>query len=280
MDVVRVVNPSGESLYHQLVSLYRVFIGKSPDSRVTFNLRYVNWVFPLLILPIASHIRDTGSSYDPPLNPNVSSYLRTIAFPNGVNSVSQIQRSRTYIPIGILERGNPQREKLETAFAEMVYKVLKPSAQVRDAIYYPLTELVDNIFEHSKADEGYVLAQYYPNKDFVDLCIVDRGRGIAASYKEERGLDFDDILAIKKAALEGLSTKSEKARGYGIRSSKKIICNGLGGEFVLISGEAAFYSSQEKECIYRLPDFYWKGVIVTYRIPRPEGPVDIYQYIE
>jgi hypothetical protein len=164
-------------------------------------------------------------------------------------------------------------------FAEMVYKVLKPNAQVKDAVYYPITELVDNIFEHSKTKEGYVFAQYYPFKDFVDLCIVDRGRGIAASYKEEKNLNFKDAEAISKA-LEGYSTKPEVSRGFGIRTSKEIICKGINGEFILISGGAAFYSSQNNEKIYTLPNFYWKGVIVAYRIPRPDKPVNIYEYIE
>ena len=279
MNVVKVVNSEGESLLHQIISLCKTFKDLSTRDKVIFDLSKVGWVFPLLILPIASHIRDTGSEYILPENHDVHAYLETIGFPEGVNSISQINKEKTYIPICVLERNNPQKNDLESTFAEMVYKVLEPNTQVKDAIYYPITELVDNIFEHSKAEEGYVFAQYYPTKKFVDLCIVDRGRGITASYKEEKNLEFSDGEAIK-AALDGLSTKPEQARGYGIRTTRKIICDGLGGEFVIISGKAAFYSLQNKENIYKLCNFYWKGVIAAYRIPQPKAPIDIYEYIE
>jgi len=54
----------------------------------------------------------------------------------------------------------------------------------------------------------------------------------------------------------------------------------LKGEFVLISGGAAYYSSRNINRICTLPDFSWKGVIVSYRIPEPQTPIDIYEYIE
>lgn len=161
----------------------------------------------------------------------------------------------------------------------MIYKVLNPSVEVKNAIYYPIEELVENIFQHSGRHEGHVFAQYYPTKEFLDLCIVDRGIGLATSYKQGRGLSVSDEEAIEMA-LEGYSVKPEESRGYGIRTSKRVICEGLNGEFVLISGKAALYSSKHKNVIYDLPDFYWEGVIVAYRIPKPQHPVDIYPFLE
>ena len=74
--------------------------------------------------------------------------------------------------------------------------------------------------------------------------------------------------------------KPEDSRGYGIMTSKRVVCEGLNGEFVLISGSATLYSSKHENVIYDLPDFYWRGVIVAYRIPEPKQPVDIYPFLE
>lgn len=274
---IEVQPPEDESLRSQLISLYLAF--KDTDGRTLFDLGRINWLFPLLILPIAAYIQDTDSDFTCPSNPDVSSYLETVRFPSGVESISEVQKEKSYVPIIALRKSRFQeREHLRDCFAEMVYRVLKSTAGAKNAVYYPITELVENIFEHSCEEKGYVFAQHYPRKGFVDLCIVDRGRGIAASYKKEMGLDFSDKEALIES-LKGLSVKPEKERGYGIRTSKRVICEGLGGEFVLISGKAALCASR-REILYNLSPFCWKGVIVAYRIPRPDKPVDIYPFLE
>ena len=149
----------------------------------------------------------------------------------------------------------------------------------RSAIYYPITELVTNIFEHSKDDTGFILGQYYPKKEYLDICIVDTGRGLAQAYKDEEDLILTDSQAIEEV-LKGRSTKPEADRGYGVWTSKKVVCEGLGGSFIILSGESALVSSQSGEKLVSLPDFYWQGVMVAYRIPKPKGGVDISGFLE
>ena len=279
MQVVKVPEAQGESLLRQLYSLYVVFKNIRHE-KVVFDFQDVKWIFPTLILPIASYIYYTDSDFLPPTRPDVNSYLTIINFPKGISSASELKkRERSYIPITLLNDDDPiERAKLQSEFLEMIYKVLAPSVEVKNAIYYPIEELVENIFQHSQKNEGFVFAQYYPTKKFLELSIVDRGIGIANSYKKRRGLEVSDEEAIK-LALEGYSAKDD-SRGYGVRTSKRVICEGLGGEFLLISGSAAFYSSDDKNLMYKLPDFYWDGVIISYKIPKPKHPVDIYSFLE
>lgn len=280
MKTLKAHNPKDESLLQQLIALYSTFRNLSPNERVEFNLEDLEWVFPLLILPISSYIRDTKSTFKLPKDQSPTFYLQTIQFPEGVTSVSEFQKIKNYIPIGVLQaKDRVERERLETCFAEMIYKILKPTVAVENAIYLPLTELITNIFDHSKKEEGYVFGQYYPTKGFLDLCIIDRGRGLATSYKEEKNLNLTDKQAIIQA-LKGVSVKPEKMRGFGIRISKRIICEGLKGSFILLSGKAALYSSKKEEKIFSLPGFYWQGVIIGYRILPPKKPVDITPFLE
>ena len=281
MKRVSVTNFDDVSLFQQLRNIYKIFKGNVMDERLLFDMRSTTWIVPLLVLPITSYIRDTQSEYELPRNQNVREYLEVIGFPDGISSLEQIENrvGSSYIPICVLYKYNQDREDLQSKFIEMVYKVLKPTQGVKDGIAYPISELVDNIFDHSKVNEGWVFAQHYPTKGYVDLCIVDRGRGIANSYKEEKNMLVDDKSAIKMA-LQGESTKPEKSRGFGIISSKCIVCDCLDGEFVLISGSAALYSSKQHEAIYILNDFYLKGVIVSFRICEPNGPINIYKCLE
>ena len=264
----------------QLGSLYNTFRDVVFGEKIEFDLSLLDWVCPLLILPISAYINDTQSEFKTD-HCSIKSYLSKISFPNGTSSVSSFQRSRTYIPISaLIKGGGVDRERLEALFSEKIYKTLGSVSGAQNAVCYPIAELVTNIFEHSKKDLGFIFGQFYPRKDYLDICVVDCGRGFARAYKEEKGLELTDEKALIEA-MEGNSVKKDKERGYGIRTSKNVVCNALkGGGFILISGSCALVSVGQRERLVSLPDFYWKGSIIAYRIPRPTGPIDIYRYIE
>jgi len=274
----KVERPQGDELSSQLVALYKTLRGLDLSQPVNFDFSLVTWINPLLVLPIGSLIRTTKSSFTP--SSAINSYLDAIRFPEGVNTVDALQQTKTYIPIGVLERqAQVGRERLESAFLHLLTNAIGDVPGSRNAIYYPTSELTTNIFDHSQSDTGWILAQWYPAKKFLDLCIVDCGRGLARTYQQELGLILTDEEAINKA-LQGVSTKKEKERGYGVRTSKNVVCKALGGSFTLISGSAAILAEQHDEKLVRLPQFDWPGVIIGYRIPQPSGPVDITPYLE
>lgn len=283
MRKIIVPNPPNGSLIAQLSSLHKTFLGAEVGEKLDFDLSGISWGCPLLILPISAYINDTGSSFTMSEDSKPKSYLDTIKFPGGINSVSSfealVQKQKTYIPISLLQKENKNKERLETMFSQMIYKTLVAAEGTQSAIYYPMSELVGNIFEHSGKDEGYIFGQFYKTKDYLDICIVDCGRGLAGSYKEKVGLVFSDEEAILEV-LRGHSTKSDVERGYGIRSSKRIVCEALGGGFILISGSSALVSIRDSQKLVDLPNFGWHGLIVSYRIPRPKLPVDISPYLE
>ncbi|MDD5547346.1 MAG: hypothetical protein PHN74_00375 [Candidatus Pacebacteria bacterium] len=279
---------TNDSLARQLISLYETFKDKDLKNNedINFSLSELDWACPLLILPVASYIASTNSNYLIDDDNKIKSYLETIKFPDGINSVSdfkkRIFKSKNYIPISILKReGSIERERLESIFTELIYKIVDRAnvKGLKNVICHPIAELVTNIFEHSKKDEGFVFGQYYKNKNILEICIVDRGRGLANAYQQENELKLSDEEAIGEV-MKGHSTKPDKERGYGVRTSKKIVCGALGGEFVILSGSAALISTKEKDRLIALPNFYWQGVVVAYRIPIPETPVDISPYLE
>ncbi|MDR3583397.1 MAG: hypothetical protein P4L62_03505 [Candidatus Pacebacteria bacterium] len=284
MKEVVVLKPKNSSLSGQLVSLYLALKDQGERKKLNFNLSKIDWAYPFLILPLSAYINSTKSSYT--AAGSVKSYLDAVKFPEGIDSVfsfqKEIQSKKNYIPISILRKEkNPDRERLESLFSNLILKVVGSVPGTRSAILYPISELVTNIFEHSLQNKGYLFGQFYPNKDYLDICIVDRGRGLAETYKEEGDLTLTDSEAILRS-MKGGSTKASKERGYGVRTSRNVVCNAMDGEFVFLSGSAALVSSGRSEKLFTLPGFYWQGVIIAYRIPRPTGPVDIYKngYLE
>ena len=274
------------SLVGQLKSLYETFKNATPKENLNFDLSQLDFACPLLILPICSYLNTTKSEFVISEGSKIKSYLDTINFPKGTSSVpsfrQKIQANKNYIPISVLMReGAVERERLEGLFSTMVYKAIDVSSieGVRNAVYYPISELITNIFEHSKENQGFVFGQFYPKKEWLDICIVDRGRGLAAAYQQEKNLNLSDGDAIAEV-MKGNSTKPDKERGYGVRTSKRVVCEALGGEFTIISGSSALLVSKDKEKLVSLPNFYWQGVIIAYRIPKPKHPIDISPYLE
>lgn len=279
---VKVNGTRSSDLSEQLGLLYSIFQGKPPGENLKFNLSQLKWVCPLLILPISAYISTTHSEYDLE-GCETESYLRTMGFPIGVDSIESFEKTNSsYIPITVFKKeAGIDRDKLEALFGNKIFKLLGNVEGTIDAIRYPISELVGNIFDHSKKDIGFICAQVYPQKQYLDVCIVDCGRGFAKAYAEDLGQQYSDQEALK-AALEGESIKPDPnhERGTGLRTSKDIICKEMkGGSFILISGGACVIIEDNKETPFLLPQFYWQGAIIAFRIPKPSGPIDIYKIV-
>ena len=286
MKNIVIPKTNNSSLIAQLGSFYNAFKNITFGEKVIIDASSLNWAHPLLILPISAYINETRSEINTDdCNGNIKSYLEMIKFPKGVNSISsfqkQIQKYKTYIPISVLHKESTvDRERLESLFSEKIYEILGNIPGAENAVFYPISELITNIFEHSKKEQGFIFGQFYPSKKYLDVCIVDCGRGFAKAYKEEQNLELSDQEAIIEA-MNGNSIKKDKERGYGLRTSKNVICKALkGGGFILISGSSALVSTEQGERLVYLKDFYWQGTIIAYRIPKPNGPIDISPYIE
>ena len=66
-----------------------------------------------------------------------------------------------------------------------------PIGEIRDALYYSLSEVVNNVFHHAELPtHGVICAQYYPNRHCVELAVVDSGRGISESLRGNPELEF------------------------------------------------------------------------------------------
>ena len=172
MEKNNVPQPKNNSLAAQLVCLYKIFKDHKFFEPCNFDLSDIDWFCPLLILPLSAHINYYNSELCQDKNKNNHSYLDAISFPRGVDSVSifqqQTQAHKSYIPISILKKEKgPERERLESMFSMMIYNVLGSVAGAQNAVYYPITELLTNIFDHSKQDKGFIFGQFYPKKNYL-----------------------------------------------------------------------------------------------------------------
>lgn len=249
------------------------------------DLSEINWVSSLSILPIAvllSNLQDKGYKLDLalPSNSNVKTYLKTINFFKGIHTLNTLRR-KNYIPIVFMSTKPDRvkgREQIETCLKDILLEQMNSKCTLSNALGYVLSEMLDNIWEHSRSEYGWFLAQYYKTKNYVDICILDNGISIKGSYDRENIRTTNDAGAIK-LALKGVSTKEEK-RGVGLYSTRRLVTeSSLSGKFLLLSGRSGYFKSRNKELLFNLK-CRWQGTIVLLRLYKSKEKVDWTPYVD
>jgi anti-sigma regulatory factor (Ser/Thr protein kinase) len=166
----------------------------------------------------------------------------------------------------------------------MIIQQLNIQSNVANGFKYMIDETLDNITEHSESDRGYIFAQAYPTKGFLDVCIADRGVSLLGSYEKLPDNEILSDMEAIKAANRGLSSKNlpdAENRGFGIRTSKQMLIHGLGGQYLMISGSSLYLKSCNLDTFYSMPHgLRWNGTIVALRIPYHSSSFNYINYIE
>lgn len=229
------------------------------------------------------------------IKPAISHYLDTVFFESPLSIHSEDNEeliwrqyyTKSYLPICMFHPYDDSSIKAQELVQRAIKEQLSSDNKVHGILSLLLGELIDNITEHSKSEEGFLFSQSWPSEKKLYILISDTGRSIFASYAyDERYANLLTNLESSALvlALRGKSTKDRpesENRGYGISKSRKLIVDGLGGEFFILSGCAFVRYDRNGEVVADLPENYrWNGTVILLTIPT-EIPKDfnIYKYI-
>lgn len=194
--------------------------------------------------------------------------------------------AKTYIPlVSYNTKLNKEialrRDNAVSIIHTLIANQLNLQPSYKSAISYLIDEMIDNVVQHAVVDRGILHAQFYPNLGFLDICIADMGRGVLAGY-QENDYEYKTHLQAVKAALKGISTKKgETERGFGIRTSTRMLTQGLKGSLFLMSGNGLFINTSEYSKLVEAKKHYWQGTLVGIRIPLNfEGNFNYVSYLE
>lgn len=262
----------GNQLLHLKLSLKSLH-----DGLEVIDFSKMSFTPPLLAIHYASMINE--SSYIPKIS-GLNFYLETISFPYCISPRSKSEcelllnsyLDKSYVPIikfdlSSLADGPRIREMLLSHVFATIRTITNLPTNYFTAISYMVSELIDNMVEHSGQKHGYLAFQYYSENGFMDICLADRGAGLLGSYQNYVGeRDFSAItnhLEAVDSAVKGRSTKPiPEDRGYGIATSRRILTQGLGGTFVYLTGNALLINEELSNF-----GFESRGIIVVVRIP-------------
>ena len=236
------------------------------------DLSNETWFYPTSLLPLGIFkMKNPEIRVTRPKDAAVCNYFDIIT------RYREIMPRKSYIPIINMPKCEDERDKA----LEQLNDFCSTRVGGKTAFLYFIGELVDNIYEHSSFSTAYIMAQKYEAKRFTEVCIIDDGISIPKSYENTRIKVNSDKHALE-LALRGMSTKVDKERGHGLRSSVRLITEGYQGTCFIVSGNGVLeannyigktFSSIDEERIY-------SGTLISTRLPFQRGDVNVYDYVE
>ena len=234
------------------------------------DLSGIGWFYPTNLLPLGIFIKEKRDiSVIPPTDPDVLNYYNIIT-----KGEQKHSHGRSYIPIVEIPPNYHQKEKM----LDPLYSFENGHVGGHTAFSYFIGELVDNVYQHSRFSTAYIMAQKY--RRFTEVGIIDNGISIPGAF-ENAGFEFDDPKALSEA-INGLSTKTpDTERGFGLKSTLKLLTGGLKGECLIISREGGLIATEKEKTLYKMDNNYtFNGTLICVNVPYTHSEVKIYDYIE
>ena len=226
---------------------------------------------------------------------NLPSYLQTIKFkelglqPDELRvsefiALMQNYLNKTYIPIINFPAKSESRDIIISNVEQMIINQSSIPRNISQALRYIIAESLDNISDHSESKRGYILAQVYKQKGYLDLCIADSGITLLGSYKKLENNGISSDIEAMQAAQKRVSSKNvdgAESRGFGIYTSRRMLVEGMDGQYLMISGNAIYMLGKGYDNYYSFPSgLRWNGTIIAFRFPLSKPDFDYTKYFE
>lgn len=217
------------------------------EESLTFVLEETTFIDPFAITVIAGTIqhclqaRNKEIFYVPPKDKKIKDYLSQIGF----NSLFQFNgkdiHKNTSVELVQLEVLKPFYIEKLIIFIDSKVNL---SQGMKDSLKMSLQEILTNVFDHSRSDNGcYICAQYYPHKKLIRLCITDFGIGILSTLKKKYKITTD-IEAIELSIKEGVTSRSQSA-GFGLTHISNFLKVNEGALTIISGkGKVGFYNNK------------------------------------
>lgn len=183
---------------------------------VTFNEKWV-WVHPIVLSMVASLAFDVqrfgGAISCSGLEAKSLNYLASMGLFKYLNVEEKIvvhkhEPSGRFIPITNIRDSTELKE-----FIENIVPLLHTTPNQAEPIKYIVSELVRNVFEHSRSQNGaFVCAQFFKKTNRVSIGVADVGVGIKKTIQQSYSVQSDKE-AIKLALTPGITGTTSKVGG-------------------------------------------------------------------
>lgn len=249
--------------------------GRRHDGRI--DLTKCEFIHPTTLIPLIADTEKHGWAWLTDPNNAVGGYLDHI-----LGSGRTSEPGKSYISPVRLPKNQSECGKLLSSLYQLESESrLFSKGEGTDGYRYVISELTDNMYDHSEFENAFVMAQKYGLSGFIELCFFDDGITIPGSYQKQ-GKSYspknhhDAILS----AIQGVSTKPGTGRGYGLSTNVEIFTN-IGGEILIVSGRGAIFVDKGGIIPFQLGgEHTMGGTLISIRVMDGRQNLKLYQYLE
>lgn len=263
-------------------------LSNSGYEKITFDLSKLKFVTPsglcYLIASIQTLTNIIGKENFEIIMPNNNStnnYLTRMNFLEtlGLNDDNYINKNDCSNRLIELQKIS-MTDRCDWQITENLTNVLESQLPVNNqcilkAVSYAIGEIVDNTLRHSQSPiGGYICAQTYPNKNKLEICIIDCGIGIVESLKVENDVHKEKISKFKSdsefiqySIEKGVTSKTQQKfgetghSGEGLFFTSEFIKEN-NGRMKVISGNGMLLIDSKVGIQLSETQHHWQGTIV------------------
>ncbi len=143
-------------------------------------------------------------------------------------------------------RSEREAQQIADRFMRSLTDLIACEAGVIDAFNWCIYEVMDNVFQHSRASAGFVMMQMHTQSRTCVIAITDTGRGIHRSMvdaAEGSSVDRSRIRtadsAIQHALEQGVTSKGKLNQGNGLHGLRRAVTIN-GGQLEIQSGRGSW----------------------------------------
>ncbi|HNU67250.1 MAG TPA: hypothetical protein PKL42_08995 [Methylotenera sp.] len=242
-----------------------------------FDFDALNWIEPFSLLLLSSEIQRCRDKVQQKRFSAVNHKTKTYAGHMGFfkafgcdfgKKPSEAVGNSRYIPITIYDSAEIQKaayesseavgQFIENIAANISHVLLRTyDGELFDTFTYSIREIIRNVIEHSNSGQFGFCAQYWPNKNQVELALLDRGIGIKKGLSSNPHLNINsDHEALNLALMPGVSGKAFKGSkqnkddnwansGFGLYMTSRLCREG--GSFYIASGNTSLMLSEQNK---------------------------------
>ena len=265
----------------------------SKDENIDIKFIDAEKLNPFFLLPLALNLLKIENRINISENP----YLDEIFFISGLDpdtmrisefiAITEIYSDKDFIPLikfpSILSKDD-KKDVIISTIDNLITRQADINKNVSIGIKYIISEIIDNITQHANSQSGYILTKINKEDSYIDICIADLGIGLLNSYINTGDIDITTDLEAIQAANRGISTKNlpnAENRGYGIITSKKMLSEGLNGNFFMMSGNSIHFFNRNTQKFIIIPNrVKWQGTLIGLRVPYINPDFNYVNFIE
>lgn len=226
MEICNNINIKLDKLSSGLSAALKVCsqILKSPDNADVLDFSSATFITPAFVIPLIVFLKKSDKNIT---FFNQNEYLELLHFDTfGIDSGAMRKSEfsafmekfsrKNYIPIikfPATKERLEDKDNILSSIESILVTQTELDSNIVTGVKYMLAEIVDNITEHSHSQNGYILAQGYPNKGFIDICIGDNGVTLLGSYRNRPDCEIYSDEEAMRAANSGISTKESSRCG-------------------------------------------------------------------